>query len=390
MPNLSSASLRASFQGAGLRGRLVGGLCLFFLLAGGAWLFYWIFFLAARESTDDAYVSGNQARISAQVTGTVKEIFADNTQAVRSGQILVRLDDTDARLALSRARASLADTVRRTRGLMLESERLSAIADQRLREYDKAWSDYARRREHRTAMSVSEEELSHARDNAAIAQSALRAARLALEANHALLGEGPLREQPQVLLAADRVREAWLALKRCEIASPVDGFVARRSAQVGLRVTPGQPLMAVIPLAGIWVDANFKEVQLSRMRIGQPAVIRTDFYGGSVLYQGTVAGFTAGTGSSFSLLPPENATGNWIKVIQRVPVKIALNPDEVAQNPLLLGLSCLVSVDVSDARGRMLAPATETPALYATDVLTLDPASVNAEIEEIIRANSAW
>jgi membrane fusion protein (multidrug efflux system) len=385
--NLSPSAVLASLRGAGPRRRLVGGLCLFFLLAGGVWFLYWRFFLASLESTDDAYVAGNQARISAQVTGNVQEVFADNTQRVRAGQILLRLEDTDARLALSRARASLADTVRRTRSLMLESGRLSALADQRHREYDKARGDYARRREHRTAMSVSEEELSHARDNVAIAESALKAAQLALEVNRALLGEGPLQEQPQVLLAADQVREAWLALKRCEITSPVEGFVARRSAQVGLHVTPGQPLMAVIPLAEIWVDANFKEVQLSRMRIGQPATVRTDFYGRSVVYHGTVAGFTAGTGSSFSLLPPENATGNWIKVTQRVPVKITLDPAELAQHPLLIGLSCLVSVDVSDTGGHLLAPVTETPALYSTGALTPDLTAINAEIAGLIREN---
>ncbi|MDR1360139.1 MAG: efflux RND transporter periplasmic adaptor subunit [Deltaproteobacteria bacterium] len=376
------------FRGAGLRRRLLGGLGLIFLLAGGAWLLRWLFFLSALESTDDAYVSGNQARVSAQIGGNIREIFADNTQAVLAGQLLLRLEDTDARLALSGARAALADTVRRTLGLILESGRLSAVAEQRRLEYEKAESDYARRRERRTAMAVSEEELSHARDNVGIARAALEEARMALKANQALVGEGPVPSQPQVVLAADRVREAWLSLKRCEITSPVAGFVARRSAQAGLHVAPGQPLLAVVPLSEIWVEANFKEVQLSRMRLGQPAEIRTDFYGGAVVYHGTVAGFTAGTGSSFSLLPPENATGNWIKVIQRVPVKIALRPDELAANPLLLGLSCLVSVDVSDSNGPLLAPVTETPAIYATEALTLDLSAINAEIEGIIRENS--
>ena len=376
------------------RVRLIGGLCLLFLLIGAAWLGYWLFFLRFEESTDDAYVAGNLVRISPLVSGSVKEILADNTQAVAAGQVLVRLDDTDAVLALERARSDLADAVRQVRSLMSESDRLAAVVTLRKKELDKAQGDLARRVNRKTAMSVSEEELSHARDNFAIARIALAVAEHGLQVNHTLLQDKPLQEQPQVLLRAQKLREAWLALKRCEIRSPVDGYVAKRSAQVGAYVTPGTPLMAVIPLGEVWVDANFKEVQLTRMRIGQPAVIEADIYGRSVKYKGEVLGFSAGTGSSFSLLPPENATGNWIKVVQRVPVKISLDKAELDKAPLLIGLSCTVHVKVGDSGGAMLSPlpprgAADNAPVYSTTALEYDLGEINREIEAIILDNAA-
>ena len=353
-----------------------------------------VFFLRFEESTDDAYVAGNLVRVSPLVSGSVEEILADNTEAVSAGQVLVRLDSTDAALALERARSSLADAVRQIRSLMSESDRLAAMVELRKRELAKAKGDLARRVNRKTAMAVSEEELSHARDDLAIAQSSLEAAEHSLQVNHMLLQGKSLREQPQVLLRAQMLREAWLAFKRCEIRSPVDGYVAKRSAQVGVYVTPGTPLMAVVPLGEVWVDANFKEVQLTRMRIGQPASIEADLYGRSVRYTGKVLGFSAGTGSSFSLLPPENATGNWIKVVQRVPVKIVLDKKELDKAPLLIGLSCTVHVKVADHGGVMLSPlpskgAVENEPVYSTTVLEYDLKEINKEIEDIIRANAA-
>ena len=277
---------------------------------------------------------------------------------------------------------------------MSESDRLAAMVELRKGELAKAKGNLARRVNRKTAMAVSEEELSHARDDLVIAQSSLEAAEHSLRVNHMLLQGKSLREQPQVLLRAQMLREAWLAFKRCEIRSPVDGYVAKRSAQVGVYVTPGTPLMAVVPLGEVWVDANFKEVQLTRMRIGQPASIEADLYGRSVRYTGRILGFSAGTGSSFSLLPPENATGNWIKVVQRVPVKIVLDKKELAKAPLLIGLSCAVRVKVADHDGVMLSPlpprdAIEHAPVYSTTALEYDLKEINKEIEDIIRANAA-
>jgi membrane fusion protein (multidrug efflux system) len=377
------------------RFRLIGGLCLCFCLIGLFWAGYWFFVLRFEESTDDAYVAGNLVRVSSQVSGSVREILADNTQAVAVGQVLVRLDGADASLALERARSSLADTVRQTRSLMAESDRLAALVALRQKELDKARGDLARRIKRKTSMAVSEEELSHARDNLAIAGISLEVAQRQLQVNRMLLQDKPLQEQPSVLLRAQLLREAWLALQRCEIRSPVNGYVARRNVQVGAYVTPGAPLMAVAPLDEVWVDANFKEVQLRRMRIGQQARIEADVYGSSFTYRGEVVGFAAGTGSAFSLLPPENATGNWIKVVQRVPVKISLDAEQLAAAPLLIGLSCRVDVAVNDAQGRMLAPlpsgdgAAPGDPLYRTTALEFNTDDIDREIERIILQNAA-
>jgi membrane fusion protein (multidrug efflux system) len=374
--------------------RLIGGLCSSFLLAGILWLGYWFLFLRLEEYTDDAYVAGNLVRVSSLVNGSVREILVDNTQAVLAGQVLLRLDSTDASLALERARSALADTVRQTRSLMAESDRLSAVIALRQKELDKAKGDLARRAQRKTSMSVSEEELSHARDNLAIAKISLEVARQQMQVNHVLLQDKALQDQPQVLLRAQMLREAWLAFKRCEIKSPVDGYVARRSVQLGAYVTPGMALMSVAPLSEVWVDANFKEVQLTRMRIGQTAAIEADIYGRSVSYTGKVLGFSAGTGSSFSLLPPENATGNWIKVVQRVPVKISLDKSQLAEAPLLIGLSCKVDVKVDRSDGSMLSPlplrdaAVDLEPIYRTTALEYDLSEINTEITAIIAANS--
>jgi membrane fusion protein (multidrug efflux system) len=395
-------------RGRGGRVRAIGGLLLVFSLAGASLLGYWHFFLRMEESTDDAYVAGNLVRVSPQVSGSVREILADNTDRVRAGQALLRLDDTDADLALRRARAALAGAVRQTRSLMAESERLRSVVALRRKELDKAAGDYERRRDRKTAMAVSEEELGHARDNLAIAGIALRVAEDDLQRNYLLLQDKTLEEQPLVRQCANQMREAWLALKRCEIKSPVDGYVARRTAQVGMHVAPGAALMAVVPLHEVWVDANFKEVQLARMRIGQTARIVADIYGGAVEYAGVITGFSAGTGSSFSLLPPENATGNWIKIVQRVPVKIALNSQDLEKAPLLVGLSCSAHVDVRDAGGVMLAApvpasgqhagaeapapgaAPETAPLFRTAALDQDFTEIDREIAAVIKSNAAY
>lgn len=373
------------------RSRALSILTVVFLLAGIGSGLYWFFVWRFEESTDNAYVAGNQVRISSQVTGDVAAIFFDNNNAVRTGQVLLRLDATDAELALQRARSSLADAVRQIRSLMAESDRLASQVELRRKELEKARGDYERRKKNRAGMAVSEEEMTHARDNLDIAALALEMAEHDRLRNFMLVQDTPLEEHPVVKRAAQSLREAWLTLQRCAIKSPVDGYVVKRSVQLGAHVTPGMPLMAVVPLNEIWVDANFKEVQLGAMRTGQPARVHADMYGKKILYEGMVQGFSAGTGSSFSLLPPENATGNWIKVVQRVPVKIVLKAGDVARNPLLLGLSCHVVVDIRDTGGTMLAETlrqSDQPVL-ATDALEHDLAIINREINEIIQANAA-
>ncbi len=356
-------------------------------LAGVLWAAYWLIFLRGRESTDDAYVAGNQVRVAPRITGTVREILADNTMLVEAGQVLVRLDPTDAALALEKARADLADAARQRSALMAQRDRLAAMVEVREKELFMNQSDYLRRQKLRTGVSVTAEELDHAREQAAIAEANLQAARHELEAARRQLLDTPLADQPTVRQSADRLREAWLTLQRCEIRSPARGWVARRTAQVGTLVTPGTPLMVVVPPEEIWVEANFKEVQLQHLRSGQRATVKADFYGGEVVHQGRVVGLAAGTGGVFSLLPPENATGNWIKVVQRVPVRIGLDPAEVAAAPLKLGLSCLVEVDWRDSGTEAGAAPPPSSPRYETTALDHDPAEIDREIAAIIAAN---
>jgi membrane fusion protein (multidrug efflux system) len=342
-------------------------------------------FLRWEESTDDAYVAGNIARVVPFQAGNVKEVLADVTDEVARGQILVVLDDTDARLALERARAALADAVRTVCGQIAETARLTALVELREREMKRAQGDYDRRRKSTSPMSVSEEEMGHARDNLAIAVMALEVARHDRARSFHLVQDTPVERQPQVLARSDAVREAWLALRRCTIKSPVAGRIAKRGVQVGMHVTPGTALMAVVPLEEVWVDANFKEGQLENVKPGQKAMIEVDMYGSSKSFSGIVAGLSPGTGSAFSLLPPENATGNWIKVVQRVPVRIVLNVEELRRTPLLVGLSCIVKVDISPEAGG--GPVPDLPA-STTDVLVEDTAEIDAEIAAIIREHA--
>jgi membrane fusion protein (multidrug efflux system) len=300
-------------------------------------------------STDDAYTAGNIVRVTPLVSGTVVEAAADATQRVAEGEVLLRLDTSDARLALASAWEDLYSQALNVGSMLAERERLSANLRAAETAVALAQSDYDRRRKLSPGTSVTREELERHRLLALQAGAALEAARAELAANASLLGPGPPEEHPSVMLAAARVERAWLDLARCEIRSPVAGTVARRAAQPGALATPQQPVMTVVQDGRVWVDANFKESQLARIRPGLPARVTVDMLGGRAVYRGVVEGVGAGTGSVFSLLPAENATGNWIKVVQRVPVRITLDEGDLAASPLILGLSCRVVVDLEGA-----------------------------------------
>jgi membrane fusion protein (multidrug efflux system) len=372
------------------RPQLIGGILAGFLLLGLVWLGYWLIDLRFTQSTDDAYTAGNIVRISPQVSGSVSAILVDNTNSVKAGQVLARLDTRDAELAFDYAAAALAGTVREMGSLMAESARLESLVDREKLQLEKVRGDLKRRKERNTAQSISAEELHHAYVAVDLAEKTLQVAQSELLRNRILLQDNVPEEHPLVRQRAHDLRQAWLDLQRCTIKSPVDGVIARRTVQPGMHVTPETPLMAVVPLHEIWVDANFKEVQLADMRIGQPATIKADIYGSSVRYEGVLAGFSPGTGSSFSLLPPENATGNWIKVVQRVPVKIILKPDSLNNAPLMIGLSCSVDVDVSNTDGPLLSTPEDAgiPAL-STDVLEYNLTVIDQKISAIIKENSA-
>jgi membrane fusion protein (multidrug efflux system) len=362
---------------------LLVGVILIAAIAYG--LYY---FLVARfhEDTDDAYVNGNVVQITPQVTGTVIAVNADDTQTVKAGDPVVVLDGADARVSLDQAEANLAQTVRQVRGLFVNNDQYQAQIAQRQADLSRAQDDLRRRLTVAQTGAVSQEEIAHARDTVKGAEAALDAAREQLASNRALTSNTTIATHPNVLAAAAKVRDAYLNHARNTLPAPVTGYVAKRSVQVGQRVAPGTPLMAIVPLESVWVDANFKEGQLKHMRIGQPVELTADVYGSSVVYHGKVVGFSAGTGSAFSLLPAQNATGNWIKVVQRLPVRIALDPQELRAHPLRIGLSMQADVDIKNENGSQLGNAQNT--VYQTNVFEKYGAQADAEIARIVAANA--
>ncbi len=347
---------------------------------------YW--FLSARhhQSTDDAYVNGDLVQITSEVAGTVMALAADDTQGVERGQTLLTLDPADAQVAMSAAEARLARAVREVRTLFATAEELRArIADREI-ELQRAEDDYRRRANLLKDGAVSSEELSHTKDTIAQMRANLSEAREQLNATTVQIDGTTIDTHPLVLAAEAAVRDAALALRRTRILAPVAGVVARRSVQVGQRVAPGTALMAVVPLDDVWVDANFKEVQLKNMRVGQPVEVRADVYGGSVTYHGTLVGLSAGSGSAFALLPAQNASGNWIKIVQRVPVRIALDPEQLKVHPLRVGLSTTVTVDVRDTSGALIASQVRRVPIPVQPSLGDDP-DVQARIARILAAN---
>jgi len=347
---------------------------------------YWWLFGRQQQSTDDAYVNGDLVQITSEVPGNVMILSADDTQGVRRGQTLLELDPADAQVALSNADARLARAVREVRTLFATAEQLRARIMDREIELKRAQDDYGRRSNLLRDGAVSSEELAHTQDNIAQIRANLTEARKQLSATTVQIDGTTVETHPQVLIAEAAVREAALGLRRTRIFSPVDGVVARRSVQVGQRVAPGTPLMAVVPLDDLWVDANFKEVQLKDMRVGQSVEVRADVYGRSVKYHGKLVGLSPGSGSAFALLPAQNASGNWIKIVQRVPVRIALDPQQLNAHPLRVGLSTTVRVDVHDTSGPLIASQVRTKPIPMQESLGNDP-EVEARIARILAAN---
>ena len=347
---------------------------------------YWLLSARFYESTDDAYVNDDLVQITSEVPGTVMAVGVDDTQGVRRGQTLLELDPADAEVARSNAEARLAGTVRQVRTLFATAEQLRARIIDREIVLRRAQDDYHRRSNLLQDGAVSAEELSHAQDNIVQIRANLTEAREQLKATTVQIDGTTVKNHPQVLAAEAAVRDAALALRRTHISAPVAGVVARRSVQVGQHVAAGTPLMAVVPLSYVWIDANFKEVQLKDMRVGQPVEVRADVYGGSVKYHGKLVGLSAGSGSAFALLPAQNASGNWIKIVQRVPVRIALDPKELSTHLLRVGLSTTVTVDVRNTSGALVASEVRAEPIPAQASIGNDP-DVEARIARILAAN---
>lgn len=351
------------------------------IVAGLGWLAYALLYGRWHQSTDDAYVDGNIVSIVPQTMGTVVSIDADDGMKVEAGQALVHLDPNDAQVSYDQAVANLGATVRQVRGLFSDVQ--SGESDLRARQVavDQARADVKRRQGLVASGAVSREELAHARDVLASAEAALGAARGGLQRSRALVDATTVGKAPQVQAAASQLRQAYLNLQRVAIVAPVSGYVAQRSVQLGQQVQPGTTLMTIVPIDQLWVEANFKETQLGKMRIGQPVQVHADLYGDEVTYAGTVDSLGMGTGSAFSLLPAQNASGNWIKIVQRLPVKITLDPGQLREHPLRIGLSMDVNVNLKDQSGPVLAPARQdradarplmTTAAYAQQLADAD------------------
>lgn len=367
---------------------IVAALAVLLVLIGyGVW---WAIYARHFEDTDDAYVAGNVVQVTPQVGGTVVAIHADDTELVQAGKPLIELDRSDAKVALEQAEAQLAQTVREVRTLFVNNGALNATVTARVADLARARADLARRQQLDGTGAVSKEELAHARTAVDNAESALQAAREQLASNQVLTEQTSVAKHPNVQRAAAQVQAAYLSYARTTLPAPVTGYVAKRSVQIGQRVAPGAPLLSLVPLNALWVDANFKEVQVARMRVGQPVTLESDVYGGKVEYHGKVVGLSAGTGAAFALLPTQNASGNWIKVVQRIPVRISLDPKDLEAHPLRVGLSMQVKVDIANDEGTSLtaaAPAREAPA-YATDVFDTAGHQAEERVAQIIAANT--
>jgi len=369
------------------RKTVLAGITLLFIAAGVAYAAYYQIVLSKVQETDNAYVGGNLVNLSSQVTGNVTEIGADETQMVQAGAPLIRLDSADADVALAQADAKLGAAVRQQRQRYADVAQYDAAVAQRKLQLKNAEEDLARRKPLAADHTVSGEEVEHARQAVDNARAAIAVALRQEAAAQAGVAGVPVAQHPAVQAAKADYVQAWLASRRNTILAPVSGYVAKRSVQIGARATPGTSLMSIVPLDQLWVDANFKESELRNIRVGQPARVEADMYGGKVEFHGKVVGLSAGTGSAFSLLPAQNASGNWIKVVQRLPVRIALDPKELKQHPLRIGLSTTVSVDISQTDGPVLGAAMPQAPVYTTRALTLPLQQAAVAADDIITHN---
>lgn len=372
---------------SGRRRRLLTLIAAIFIVIGALWGLYWLLVLSKRERTDDAYVNGNKVIISAQVPGTVIAVLTDDTQLVHAGQVLVRLDPVDAQISLARSASALAQTVRQVRQQKATARQSDAVVATRKIELERALIDLKKREPLVAQSAIAPEEVRHARESVELAKSALTEAIRQASASHALVDGDRVEDNPAVMQSKAAFRDAWIAARRNAVVAPVSGYVAERSVQLGQHIQAGESLMTVIPLNSLWVDANFKEVQLRNLHLGQPAEVRSDLYGGSFIYHGHVAGMSAGTGAAFALLPAQNASGNWIKVVQRVPVRIQIDDGDLAKSPLRIGLSATVTVDTTSRDGPVLAGQASDRPVGDTEVYAQDLDKANAEADEVVKHN---
>lgn len=368
-------------------GRNLWLFTLFLILAGLAWFLLWFFYLQYHEWTDDAYANGNMVNINSAISGSAVAFYADDTDLVEEGQLLVQLDPTYYQIVYDKELARLAAVVLEVRQLYDNVLAAQANVDVKQAALSKAKSDYDNRSLLVDAKAVSIEDFTHSKDDLTIAEGQLKQAEYQLKTAIDAAGNTPIGMHPRIEEQKGNVREAFYNVQHCAIYAPATGYVAQRSVEVGQWVAPSTPLMAVIPADYVWVDANYKETQLTYMRIGQPAEVWFDLYGSKVRYKGKVLGIASGTGSVFSLIPPQNATGNWIKIVQRLPVRISLDPETVKKYPTRLGISAEVEVDISNQDLPMLAQVTNNKPIAKTDVYNIQMDKVERTILRVVRSH---
>jgi membrane fusion protein, multidrug efflux system len=363
---------------------VLGAVTLLAALAGTG---YYLAFMRGHVTTNDAYVNGNLVRLTPQVSGTVVAIGTDETQFVHRGDTLVQLDPRDTQVALAQAKANLAQTVRDVAQLFAQLARDTAVVETQRVQLTQANEDVERDLPLIAVHGVSRETLQHEQNAVESARAGLRQAEATLASTRAAIAGTTPATHPRAQQAEAALRTAWLAAARTRVVAPVSGYVVRRAVQLGQQVTPATEMLAIVPVESIWIDANFKENELAGLRIGQPVSVSADMYGSRVRYHGRVLGLTPGTGSALAVLPAQNASGNWIKIVQRLPVRIGLEPRELETHPLFLGLSTDVDVDVHDERGAALSQQPAWPVALNTDVYSGQDAGADAAINDIVAAN---
>lgn len=366
---------------------ILWSMSLFFLAIALGLFFYWMTWGRFHEYTNDAYVSGNLVYVTPQVSGIVTSIYIDDTQLVEEGHLLIELDKTDFLIQIEKDKAELADTIRNVAEIFLQTKQALALLEVSKQHLDQTSEDFERRMELIESGSISQEDLEHAKHALISAYFSLESQKAHYLSLLAQTDQTTVETHPRVLKSIEKLKTSWLEYKRSSLKAPAKGLIAQRSVQVGQRIHAGEPLLAIVPLDQIWVDANFKEVQIGKMQIGQKVSLSSDVYGSSIEYHGRIGGIGGGTGSVFSVLPPQNATGNWIKIVQRVPVRIYLNPREVLQYPLRPGLSMQATVNIHDIGEPSIPHPVKTKSLYETHIFEGEESGIEPIIKEIFDAN---
>lgn len=362
-------------------------LFIVLVVIAATWFFYYEVYAKYSEETNDAYVNGDLVVISPQISGTVSKVVVDQGDYVEKGQILISLDSNDTQIALQAAEAKLANSVREVRSLYATADNAKASLEATKVEYNQAISDYKRRQKLAKSGAISQEDLNHYKDLVETTKSQYLASQQALKMAVALVDNTVLKTHPAIKSAVANLRQVYLNNLRADIVAPISGYVAKRGVQLGSQVQPGTQMMVIVPLHQVWVDANFKESQMRDMRIGQAVILTSDLYGKEVEYKGEIESLGIGTGSAFSLLPAQNASGNWIKIVQRLPVKIRLQKDNLAQYPLRIGLSMLAKVDIEDSSGALLSESPQQEARFDTDVYQNTLQEVDHLVTKILHEN---